>query len=219
MPPLILEKPFAKIIDNVDDFFCGNDYFLKVEAHYVSDQEPADEGVSPFRVELYQSDKKGLVKVFTAQSEQVGTLVFNIAAIAESVSRNTAIEVVSVYFDEEFQGEGLGLFCYELLSEHYDVISDSQQSVDGAVFWKNKVSVSEKLNVYVILDYEGEATIVHSGSTGEPVIYTGDLSLSDNLIWSAATFKAQERSSQREISCEVDGDNEYTRLIAKRIIT
>lgn len=114
----------------------------------------------------------------------VGNVKFRILLDDNFGELKGGAQIESVYIDADYRGMGIAITAYEQILTQFNIISDTHQTLDGAVFWKFKLVTQDHIDVRVFQDFP-RSPIAMADEGGEDEIYTIDKSHLEPLIWGA----------------------------------
>jgi hypothetical protein len=222
LPPLILNDEHDKNILTVSDFVDSIPDLNLIDSFTVPSVGVAQDAVDVL-VEIYKSStySKG-VAIFTRHDTKlcIGNIEFEDARPAlTTLLHPTAkcIQIRSIIFLEDYRGRGLGTAAYERLAQLFYLISDTRQTLGGALFWKRTMARNPCLEITIVKDYDKTPYFIRTADDTVET-YSRQKAALDHLIWSAQDLETQKYAdSILDISCGIGEHCESVVLVAKNL--
>lgn len=187
MPPQLLASEHDKEnLRSLEDLEL-NDSMVLVDCCFEYGVGPNDETI---KISLMRSSSEGTVcmevVIDNSTSSIIGNIDFDIWDDDGSILANGAA-VYSAFVDPDYRAMGLALSSYKLLHNNFSLISDCEQTYDGAAFWKLKLSQESDIAVSVVITPEDTLPYKASNCHGF-IIYDGTQTSDEPIIWGKEYF-------------------------------
>lgn len=154
--PVILSKPHGKMLRSEEDL---NDYKVINESFLTSDFL-----LSPVRYKTYLKNDHGFV-ITTVDDNPVCNLYFKFIFGQENL-----VQVQSIFVDKAYRGERLAQNAYKHLLCKYNILSDTEQTIDGANQWRIKLASDDDIVIHIIDNFP-DSPELRCDENGEVIEY------------------------------------------------
>ncbi|WP_310598499.1 hypothetical protein [Aeromonas aquatica] len=218
MSPVIMRELHEKIplkISEWDEYsFIDHENGI-IHREIMNDFGP-DDIILLFTLGLSEDKEEGVLVVERLNAANnvevcIGNVKFRVMTGITHAELQNGVQIESVYIDADYRTMGIALTSYEILLSHFNVISDTHQTMDGASLWKFKLAKQENIEVRVLNGFPKNISVMHD-EDGADEIYTIDKSHLEPLIWGVESGASADRN---HITYGYDTGRDKVVLIAK----
>ncbi|WP_421204282.1 hypothetical protein [Aeromonas enteropelogenes] len=191
MSPAIISEPHEKKPLKLSEWdeYDFIDHEEGILSHVIIRDFGPNSSIMKFTLAMNKDKTEGVLVVELMDAESiviscVGNVKFRILLDDNFGELKGGAQIESVYIDANYRGMGIAIAAYEQILAQFNIISDTHQTIDGAVFWKFKLVTQAHIDVRVFQDFP-HSPVAMTDEGGEDEIYTIDKSHLEPLIWGA----------------------------------
>lgn len=199
MAPVIINEPHDKVPLKVSEW---DEYeFIDHQSGIIYREQKDNFGPADitllFTLALNERKTEGVLIVEGLNNDGdvdgcIGNVKFSILTDPAHPDLEGGAQIESVYIDADYRAMGIALSSYEIILNHFNVISDTHQTIDGAVFWKFKLVKQEHIDVKILKGFPDEVSVMHDDN-GDDEVFTIDKVHLEPLIWGVENNSSIER--------------------------
>lgn len=196
MSPVIIDDVHEKNIFQSTDAKTLEIYEFDNQGYMLLDEVHSSFGADDIAIKytLLANHEHGIVIIDKVNDDNsfssIGNIRFNILGLQYCKALAGGAQVKSAYIQADYRGHNLGVTSYELILRHFNVVSDTVQTIEGATFWKFKMAGHPDVEVIIVNDFSDYGNIV-SDEAGDAEVYETSKTHLENRIWGVEGYVSE----------------------------